>query len=98
MSIYELWYGYFEGKLAEVVKPKCEGRLEAVCGRPKGSKNKKTFDREAEARMKERCKVYSREELRKMRIARLTEAEKKRIETMASSFMNEPNLTWKDGE
>lgn len=48
--------------------------------------------------MKERCHVYSREELRKKRIARLTEAEKKRIEVMASSFMNEPNLTWKDGE
>lgn len=96
MSIHDLWYRYFEGKLAEVVKPKCEGRLEAVCGRPKGSKNKKTLDREAEARMKERCHVYSREELRKKRIARLTEAEKKRIETMASSFMNEPNLTWKE--
>ena len=70
--------------------------MKSVCGRPKGSKNKKTLDREAEARMKERCKVYSREELRKMRIARLTEAEKKRIETMTSSFMNEPNLIWKD--
>lgn len=84
MSIHELWYGYFEG------------RLKAVCGRPKGSKNKKTLDKEVEARMKERCHIYSREELRKMRIARLTEAEKKRIETMASSFMNEPNLIWKD--
>ena len=70
--------------------------MKPVCGHPKGSKNKKTFDREAEARMKERCKVYSREELRKMRIAKLTEAEKKRIEVMASSFMNEPNLTWKE--
>lgn len=59
--------------------------MKSVCGRPKGSKNKKTLDREAEARMKERCHVYSREELRK-----------KRIEVMASSFMNEPNLTWKD--
>ena len=46
--------------------------------------------------MKERCKIYSREELRKRRIAKLTEAEKKRIEAMASSFMNEPNLTWKE--
>lgn len=72
--------------------------MKSVCGRPKGSKNKKTLDREAEARMKERCHVYSREELRKKRIARLTEAEKKRIEVMASSFMNEPNLIWKDGE
>lgn len=70
--------------------------MKQVCGRPKGSKNKKTLDREAEARMKERCKVYSREELRKMRIAKLTEAEKKRIEVMASSFMNEPDLTWKE--
>lgn len=72
--------------------------MKSVCGRPKGSKNKKTLDREAEARMKERCHVYSREELRKKRIARLTEAENKRIEVMTSSFMNEPNLTWKDGE
>lgn len=72
--------------------------MKSVCGRPKGSKNKKTLDREAEARMKERCHVYSREELRKKRITRLTEAEKKRIEVMASSFMNKPNLTWKDGE
>lgn len=70
--------------------------MKSVCGRHKGSKNKKTLDREAEARMKERCHVYSREELRKKRIARLTEAEKKRIEVMASSFMNGPNLTWKD--
>ena len=70
--------------------------MKSVCGRPKRSKNKKTLDREAEARMKEHCHVYSREELRKKRIARLTEAEKKRIEVMASSFMNEPNLTWKD--
>lgn len=72
--------------------------MKSVCGRPKGSKNKKTLDREAEARMKERCHVYSREELRKKRIARLTEGERKRIEVMASSFINEPNLTWKDGE
>lgn len=67
-----------------------------ACGRPKGSKNKNTFDREAEARMKERCHVFSREELRKRRMAKLNEEEKKRIETMASSFMNEPNLTWKE--
>ena len=70
--------------------------MKSVCGRPKGSKNKKTLDKETKVRMKERCHVYSREELRKKRIARLTEAEKKRIEVMASSFMNEPNLTWKD--
>lgn len=70
--------------------------MKQVCGRPKGSNNKKTFDREAEARMKERCHVFSREELRERRMARLNEEEKKRIETMASSFMNEPNLTWKE--
>ena len=70
--------------------------MKPVCGRPKGSKNKKTLDREAEARMKERCHVFSREELRERRMARLNEEEKKRIETMASSFMNEPNLTWKE--
>lgn len=29
-------------------------------------------------------------------MARLNEEEKKRIETMASSFMNEPNSTWKE--
>ena len=61
-----------------------------------GSKNKKTLDREAEERMKERCRIYSREELRKRRLAKMTENEKKRIEIMASSFMNEPNLTWKE--
>lgn len=72
--------------------------MKAICGRPKGSKNKKTLDKEAKERMQKRCHVYSREELRKMRVARLTEAEKKRIETMASSFMNEPNLTWKDDD
>ena len=70
--------------------------MRLVCGHPKESKNKKTLDIEVEARMRERCHVYSREELRKKRIARLTEAEKKRIEIMASSFMNEPNLTWKE--
>ena len=70
--------------------------MKPVCGRPKGNKNKKTLDREAEARMKERCHVFSRKELRERRIARLNEEEKKRIETMASSFMNEPNLTWKE--
>lgn len=46
--------------------------------------------------MRQRCHVYSREELRKQRMAKLTEAEKKRIEIMASSFMNELNLTWKN--
>lgn len=70
--------------------------MKPVCGRPKGNKNKKTLDREAEVRMKERCRVYSREELRKRRMARLNEEQKKRIEVMASSFMNEPNLTWKE--
>ena len=70
--------------------------MRLVCGRPKGNKNKKTLDREAEARMKERCHVFSREELRERRMARLNEEEKKRIEVMASSFMNEPNLTWKE--
>lgn len=70
--------------------------MKPVCGRPKGSKNKKTLDREAEARMKERCHVFSREELRERRMARLNEEEKKRIEVMVSSFMNEPNLTWKE--
>ena len=70
--------------------------MKPVCGRPKGSKNKKTLDRAAEVRMKERCHVFSREELRKRRMAKLNEEEKKRIETMASSFMNEPNLTWKE--
>lgn len=71
-------------------------RRESVCGRPKGSKNKKTLDREAEERMKQRCHVYTREELREKRLAKLSETERKRIEAMASSFMNEPNLTWKD--
>ena len=52
--------------------------MKPVCRRPKGNKNKKTLDREAEVRMKERCHVYSREELRKKRIARLTEAEKEK--------------------
>ena len=66
-----------------------------MCGRPKGSKNK-SVDKEAAERKKQRCHVHTREELRKMRMARLSEAEKKRIEAMASSFMNEPNLTWKD--
>lgn len=70
--------------------------MKPVCGRPKGNKNKKTLDREAEVRMKERCRVYSREELRKRRMARLNEEQKKKIEVMASSFMNEPNLTWKE--
>lgn len=53
-----------------------------MCGRPN---NKKDL-------MRERCKTHSRSDLRKMRAARLKEAEEKRIETMASSFMNEPNI------
>lgn len=46
--------------------------------------------------MKKRCHVYSRKELRDIRMSKLSEEQKKRIETMASSFMNEPNLTWED--
>ena len=71
--------------------------MRLICGRPKGSKNKSKKELKVFGEsMSERCHVFSREELRKRRMARLNEEEKKRIETMASSFMNEPNLTWKE--
>ena len=67
--------------------------MRLICGRPNGSKKELNVFGESKS---ERCHVFSREELRKRRMTRLNEEEKKRIETMASSFMNEPNLTWKE--